>query len=105
MEEFLRRDALLDDIAAAAEHGGMGAIIAQTLMRYVKRQPSADVAPVVHGHWIPISDGAWAECNECGEGYDVSDNGAMTVFKLFCDFYKYCPNCGAKMDGGDPDGR
>lgn len=29
----------------------------------------------------------------------------MTVFKLFCDSYKYCPNCGAKMDGGGSDGR
>lgn len=64
-----------------------------------------EYAPVVHGHWIPISDGAWVDCNECGEGYDVSDNGAMTVFKLFCDSYKYCPNCGAKMDGGGSDGR
>lgn len=61
---------------------------------------AADVAPVVHGHWIPISDGAWAECSECGEAYDVSDNGGMAAFKLFCDCYKSCPNCGAKMDGG-----
>ena len=63
--------------------------------------PAADVAPVKHGRWIPISDGAWAECSECGEACDVSDNGGMTVFELFCDCYKYCPNCGAKMDGGD----
>lgn len=68
-------------------------------------QPS-DVAPVVHGRWIPISDGAWAECSECGEGCDVSDNGGMAAFELFCDFYKHCPNCGAKMNikgGGDND--
>ena len=60
-----------------------------------------DFTPVVHGRWIPISDGAWAECSECGEACDVSDNGGMTAFELFCDCYKYCPNCGAKMDGGD----
>lgn len=60
--------------------------------------PAADVAPVGHGEWIPISDGEWAECSECGEGYEVSDNGGMTTFKLLCEFYKYCPNCGAKMD-------
>lgn len=62
--------------------------------------PAADVAPVVHGEWIPISDGAWAECSECGDACDLSDNGGMTAFELFCDCYKYCPNCGAKMDGG-----
>nr|DAH88189.1 MAG TPA: DNA-directed RNA polymerase [Caudoviricetes sp.] len=65
--------------------------------------PAADVVPVAHGEWIPISDGEWAECSECGEGYEVSDNGGMTAFKLFCEFYKYCPNCGAKMDRGDSD--
>lgn len=66
----------------------------------VDAQTIADVAPVVRGHWIPISDGAWAKCSECGEDCDVSDNGGMAAFELFCDFYKHCPNCGAKMDGG-----
>ena len=52
--------------------------------------PSADVAPVRHGHWIkndPHCDGLaflW-NCSECGE---ESDEG-----------YRYCPACGARMDG------
>ena len=71
--------------------------------QYAKRLIAADVAPVKHGRWIPISDGAWAECSECGEACDVSDNGGMTAFELFCDCYKYCPTCGAKMDGGKSD--
>ena len=33
-------DALLDDITAAEERGGMGAVIAGTLRRYVTRQPT-----------------------------------------------------------------
>ncbi len=60
--------------------------------------PAADVAPVVHGQWIPISDGEWAECSECGENYEAGDGG-MTSFGLFRRFYKYCPNCGARMVG------
>ena len=32
-------DKLLDDITAAEGHGGMGAVIAGTLKRYVMRQP------------------------------------------------------------------
>ena len=62
---------------------------------------TADVAKVVHGRWIPISDGSWAECSECGECCDVSDNGGMAAFELFCDFYKHCPKCGAQMHEGD----
>ena len=48
MADLISRQALLDDIKAAKEHGGMGAVVADTLTRYVKRQaPSADVTPVV----------------------------------------------------------
>lgn len=47
MTEYIERDALLDDISAAVKHRGMGEIIGKTLMRYVNRQPAADVAPVV----------------------------------------------------------
>nr|DAJ54723.1 MAG TPA: zinc-ribbon containing domain protein [Caudoviricetes sp.] len=54
---------------------------------------AADVAPVVHGRWIHdgrrIERGIdWCHCSECGK----SDN--------FCARTNYCPNCGAKMDGG-----
>lgn len=63
---------------------------------------SADVAPVRHGEWIPISDGDAAECSECGQYFDVSYNAGMAGFRMFKKFYKHCPNCGARMDlGGD----
>ena len=64
--------------------------------------PAADVAPVVHGRWNimdgykmrrPCSVGGYKmrrACSVCG--WDVSEYGK---------FYRYCPNCGAKMDGGD----
>lgn len=61
--------------------------------------PTADVQEVKRGEWIPISDGEWAECSECGDGCGVSENGGMAAFSLFQKFYKYCPNCGARMDG------
>ena len=40
-------DALMDDIKAANENGGMGYVIASTLKRYVKRLPTIDAVPVV----------------------------------------------------------
>lgn len=47
-------------------------------------------APVVHGRWNNM-DGYKTRkvCSECG--WDVPEYGK---------FYSYCPNCGAKMDGG-----
>ena len=40
MARAIDADKLLDDITAAEEHGGMGAVIAGTLRRYVMRQPT-----------------------------------------------------------------
>lgn len=68
--------------------------------------PTADVAPVVHGRWIPIYESemtGWDPavagrdpiggyiCSACKEEsvYDCNDKFVLS---------KYCPNCGAKMD-------
>ena len=61
----------------------------------IKRLPAEDVAPVRHGRWIkPVPMDGEPCCSECkaeqpwfyGYGYYEPD---------------YCPNCGARMDGGD----
>ena len=62
--------------------------------------PAEDDAPVVHGKWINDSDGL-PVCSECGE---IALQRILLRFKQQ-EFYqhfvfsKYCPNCGAKMDG------
>ena len=89
MTEYIERDALLDDISAAVKHRGMGEIIGKTLMRYVKRQPTADVVPVVHGLWVEHLDEM--ECSVCKRQWNYCDNDTNT--------FNFCPNCGAKMDG------
>lgn len=52
--------------------------------------------PVTHGRWVevhrtPFGSSAY-RCSVC-DGYMPFYNG-----------YKYCPHCGAKMDGGNNDG-
>lgn len=59
------------------------------------RIPAADVAEVVHGQWIKddfLSDDVnnAEKCSQCGE-----------LIGWFGNLPNYCPNCGAKMDGGD----
>lgn len=54
--------------------------------------PAADVAPVVHGEWKSNGFGGYTYtfvCSHCGyvDGYPFNDR------------HKYCPNCGARMDG------
>ena len=55
---------------------------------------SADVAPVRHGRWMNANSRPktyWRRCTACG--------GLAYFCGIGCS-YKYCPNCGAKMDGG-----
>lgn len=60
------------------------------LIRLLEKAPTVDAVPVVHGRWNNM-DGYKTRkvCSECG--WDVPEYGK---------FYSYCPNCGAKMDGG-----
>ena len=58
--------------------------------------PTADVAPVVHGKWIEDHD--YLKCPECG----VMVKWDFTFFDI--GNWNYCPNCGAKMNGGNDDG-
>ena len=57
--------------------------------------PAADVAPVVHGRW---SDAGFGELpKHAPYGWACSVCGGIS----FNNEYIHCPNCGAKMDGGD----
>lgn len=52
----------------------------------IRSLPPADVVEVRHGRWLESDNGPMQKCSVCGAtGWD--------------EFY-YCPNCGAKMDGG-----
>ena len=85
-----------------AERAEASARRAAKVLRGVEEAPAADVAPVVHGHWTPVVDGNMAQCSQCNDLFDTGDTGGQEEFDLFCGFYKFCPCCGARMDG-EPD--
>lgn len=74
------------------------------IINYVLSYEPADVAPVVHAHWVnhknnyvPIDASGdvsrSAFCSNCREWLTASDEYACRG--------NYCPNCGAKMDEGE----
>lgn len=63
-------------------------------IREVASFPAADVAPVVHGRWEQDADGDWY-CTNCNEVVSICESGRERTYRK-----PYCPNCGAKMDGG-----
>ena len=92
-------DALINDIENNLwDWKSVDGITASTVLRQtitdIKNQPTVKAEPE-HGHWIGISDGyadgypvydEW-ECSECGVVFEDEEPP-----------YKYCPNCGVKMD-------
>ena len=64
----------------------------KNVIRIVKNQDTVD--PVKHGHWVFVNDMvSYIKCSECG------DNICWVNTKR----PKYCPGCGARMDGEQND--
>ena len=87
MAEYIEREALRDALYDADA-------ITMSGVKILNQFPVADVAPVRHGRWISVPHKLARVCSVCNrdEPYKFADIDA--------DVYDYCPNCGAKMDGG-----
>lgn len=65
-------------------------------VKILKEAPAADAQAVKHGKWKLCYEDrrrqiAGDECSACG----------FQHYGTCISHYHYCPNCGAKMDGGD----
>lgn len=122
MAEYTEKEALIAHIKNLptwwADAGGVygrsmkypeGMFDCEDVISSVENAPVADVAPVVHGLWMPVYESemtGWNPavagrdpiggyiCSACKEEavYDCNDKFILS---------NYCPNCGAKMDGGE----
>ena len=59
------------------------------IVKMVCAAPTVDAVEVVHGRWHTVARNGldFIECSEC-------HYGKPTAYR-----FRYCPNCGAKMDG------
>ena len=96
-KEYIEREAVLmlcQDYIDSHEDGSWRWVNAVT-DKDIMNIPSADVAPVRHGHWVKEKSDVlihW-HCSVCEKCYFLEEPNA-----------DYCPHCGAKMDGGDLNG-
>ncbi len=109
MAEYIERETLMKfpirrdhcDKEHANEHFINGI---ETVMEYAENLPAADVEPVRHGRWEGYTHSRYCGMDEYGD--PVYRDGVV----FYCSNPKcmrktvvkenYCPNCGAKMDGG-----
>ena len=64
----------------------------------IRNAPTVDAVPVVHGHWVSLTDcsNAGVYCSVCRKKVYTEDYAwANRKNKLRS---KFCPNCGALMD-------
>lgn len=84
MDEYIEREA-----AIRVVNGQSSLTMTRSgLIDSISKLPVADVAPVVHGRWLYVDTDTdqFFLCNRCKKKEYWESN--------------YCPNCGAKMDGG-----
>ena len=71
-----------------------------TAIQIINEAPSADVAPVRHAKWVLIDEcvNEGVYCSNCHKKIYRAEYANQKVKSNFC------PNCGAKMDGGNENG-
>lgn len=104
MDDYIKREAAIE-ICEAEYQARLrmcdycGDTVAWNIGSEIKALPAADVAPVVHGHFV--HDGRrfaggvdWWHCSNCGRlvsGVEIR--------------FDYCPNCGARMGDNESEAR
>ena len=100
MAEYIKRAAAIDAVMEVYYDTPDVNLSAEKFETAINAIPAADVAPVVHGRWVVRFDGPYKRrrcyCSHCGKHSGVGGI-AQNQEK------PYCPNCGAKMDGGNND--
>lgn len=99
-KEYIERDTLIAKILVIRPSGVFTEAFKHLVLKIISEQTTADVQEVRHGKNVtPFHPADEFICSECGiafkemSEYIIEDD----VYREF--YFKFCPNCGAKMDG------
>ena len=102
-KEYIERGALVGILDAKSDMAmGTSKAVFASVAKMVELLPAADVVEVRHGEWKQATEPCgWHDvdcvvCSACGESWVLDGDFDFDVVK---DFWNYCPNCGARMDG------
>ena len=104
-KEYIERNNVISHKRPFTEfdEGGWSCKVQAVAVEDIQNIPAVDVAPVRHGHWE--RNKSIVQCDVCGfglfpDGY-FFENGECTHANEQNFRLNFCPNCGAKMDGGN----
>ncbi len=92
MDEYISKEKAIKELREVYENeyptasGDFDEYASHDVPNVLRNIPSAGVQPVKRGQWIGVDYDTFFKCSECGH---------MTDWQR----YKYCPYCGARMDG------
>lgn len=105
MAEYIEREAAIRHIkenkcSKCSDIGLCGNCAVLISIKLFEAIPAADVAPVVHGRWFLDGDYEYINCSVCQYPFYMGFETSADARKYLSrdDKWKYCPNCGAKMD-------
>ena len=85
-------DAMKEYIDAQKGRPFIGCTVGEALKIMTDEQPTVEAKPVRHGRW--------KDCTN-HESVDFEDKCSVCGYTMFADFshrFRYCPNCGARME-------
>ena len=85
MTRFIDADKLIWQVQDSDKYG---TIAKQLFISLLQNSETADVAPIIHAHWVPCNILGFYYCSNCG-------GAAASIVEWE---QKYCFHCGAKMD-------
>lgn len=98
MTDYINRETVLRRVEEMRVKGDDYAPdVAQAIYDFVVDMDAADVAPVVHGTWVDLMIRDW-HCSQCGS--EIMKKRHIDGY-TYDDKPKWCPDCGALMDGKD----
>ena len=122
MAKYIDREALIEwlkriPLTDLSDGRGLCRVIMEdNFKKAIKEMPEGiitDVEPVRHGRWEWFEEWSYstpdhpAECDDCGWRCSKCKTALEDMINGYYDDscevpqLNYCPNCGAKMDGGD----
>lgn len=99
MSRYIDADVLIAEFhrLKLGEHSLIERLFADGVYSVIETFPTADVQEVKHAKWY-CSETGYLTCIRCGNSLYVGGDVFAETFKCAITL-KYCPNCGAKMDG------
>lgn len=92
MDEYIKREYAVDAVADVYYNTPDINLSCEKFEAAILKIQAADVAPIRHGRWEEASDGDGIVCPFCRTDF------CTIIYDT--EHFNYCPNCGAKLDGG-----